>query len=1112
MTLKLSVTRWLVTLVGVQMLCGVLWVLGPLWPPLEPWPARAALLMAAVLVWAAANLLLDWRRTQRDVALMQGASGAAADEAAAVGARLATAMTAMRNAKGRRFALYEQPWYAIIGPPGAGKTTALLNAGLHFPLVGELGPGAVAGVGGTRLCDWWFTDDAVLIDTAGRYTTQESNREVDRAGWDSFLALLRRTRPKQPLNGVIVAIALGDVVADPSLTDAHARAIRARIDELETRLAVRMPVYLLFTKADLLIGFTEFFDDLDREGREQIWGATFPLTGQPDPAAALRPLLDRLDRRMFQRLDAETNPERRTLIAGFPAQFASVLGPLAAFATAAFGPGPDGRAPLLRGAYLTSGTQEGTPIDRLMGALSRSFGLDQRRAAGLRPEAGRSYFLASLLRDVVFGEAMLVTHRPGAARRRTMLRAAGFATCAAAALLGAGCVWMERGANQAAIGRAEAAVAERAKLAQDLPLDPVADADFASIAPWLDKSRPPATPDTPAREWPGLALGFSQDEKLGAAARAQYRHALEFALFPRLVWRAETQMRGALGQAEALYDATRIYLMLGGAGPVDRALLQDWFARDWDQTLPGDHQAGLRAALSRHLASLLEEPLPAIALDGPLVTAARATIGRVPLAARAYSRLKPLAANRAPPWRPSEALGPAGVRVFLRLSGRGLEEGVPGLFTIDGFRNAVLPALPRAAQDAAAEAWVVGEPIEPDSPRRRTLEADIATLYAAEYVAVWEAMLADLDPAPLRSLTQAAQDLFILASQHSPIRTLLASAAKQLAPGAVAPPGPVATAMSTVDQRFLPVRGLFGTGGAAAIDLVLRPLGDLQQQLAKQAASTTRTAPPAAGEDPANALRAEAVRQPQPLARWLVAFATSGASLRDGGPRGTMISAWNAAGGGASLCPAVLANKYPFVPAATADASIDDFTRLLAPGGVLDAFFNTQLKPYVDTTAKPWKLQAVDGVNAPVTPADLAQFQRAAAIRDLFFPGGSKEPMVRFELTPAPLDPGIPAATLELGPTTLSATQGAAARPAALIWPGRPRVTAAKLSAPPLVLDADGPWAVLRLFAKAKPTTAGDKTTLVFTANDRTLRFDLRANPNPFASTILAEFRCPAVQ
>ena len=96
--------------------------------------------------------------------------------------KLTTALALLKKARGTRGYLYEQPWYVIIGPPGAGKTTALLNAGLTFPLAAEMGQGAVAGVGGTRMCDWWFTENAVLIDTAGRYTTQDSDAAVDRAG------------------------------------------------------------------------------------------------------------------------------------------------------------------------------------------------------------------------------------------------------------------------------------------------------------------------------------------------------------------------------------------------------------------------------------------------------------------------------------------------------------------------------------------------------------------------------------------------------------------------------------------------------------------------------------------------------------------------------------------------------------------------------------------------------------------------------------------------------------------------------------------------------------------------------------------------------------------
>ena len=56
-----------------------------------------------------------------------------------------------------------------------------VNSGLKFPLEQRVGKGAVRGVGGTRNCDWWFTDEAVFLDTAGRYTTQDSDAASDSA-------------------------------------------------------------------------------------------------------------------------------------------------------------------------------------------------------------------------------------------------------------------------------------------------------------------------------------------------------------------------------------------------------------------------------------------------------------------------------------------------------------------------------------------------------------------------------------------------------------------------------------------------------------------------------------------------------------------------------------------------------------------------------------------------------------------------------------------------------------------------------------------------------------------------------------------------------------------
>ena len=224
------ISRWCISFIGITLLAGLVWFFAPLLPGFEDQPPRLAVIIALLLAWGGGNALLDIRRRRRDVALARGVAASAeeTEEAQALTARLTTALDLLKASLRSRGYLYEQPWYAIIGPPGAGKTTALLNAGLRFPLAEQMGQGAVAGVGGTRLCDWWFTEDAVLIDTAGRYTTQDSNAAVDRAGWDAFLDLLKQTRPRQPLNGLLIAFPLNDIaLSSAAAREAHAAAIRA---------------------------------------------------------------------------------------------------------------------------------------------------------------------------------------------------------------------------------------------------------------------------------------------------------------------------------------------------------------------------------------------------------------------------------------------------------------------------------------------------------------------------------------------------------------------------------------------------------------------------------------------------------------------------------------------------------------------------------------------------------------------------------------------------------------------------------------------------------------------------------------------------------------------
>ncbi len=312
-------------------------------------------------------------------------------------------------------ALYRLPWYTIIGPPASGKTTVLRNSGLKFPYLPGTGD-RLKGIGGTRNCDWWLTNHAILLDTAGRWSIEESERDE----WLAFLDLLKKHRGNRPLNGIIAAISIaGDDAtsisgaADDDLKDIALR-MRERLDEITGRLGVALPVYLMFTKCDLIHGFVESFSNLSGERRKQIWGFTAPvLTGaRRDPgnyfAQQFDLLREELEQRSVVRMAEEVDPNLIPLIYEFPAQFGALKEKLTFFVDELFDSSAYRETPLLRGAYFTSGTQEGAPADLLFEEMANALNL-RPQVYESREEEKKSYFLHDMLMRVVFEDRSLAT-------------------------------------------------------------------------------------------------------------------------------------------------------------------------------------------------------------------------------------------------------------------------------------------------------------------------------------------------------------------------------------------------------------------------------------------------------------------------------------------------------------------------------------------------------------------------------------------------------------------------------------------------------------------------------------------------------------------------------
>ena len=98
--------------------------------------------------------------------------------------------------------IYRLPWYLIIGETNAGKSSSIANSGLHS-VNSDAGP--IPGMTSTRNCDWWFLDNAVVIDSAGKYAVPVDGK-IDEIEWQEFLVQLAAYRRKEPINGIMVAL------------------------------------------------------------------------------------------------------------------------------------------------------------------------------------------------------------------------------------------------------------------------------------------------------------------------------------------------------------------------------------------------------------------------------------------------------------------------------------------------------------------------------------------------------------------------------------------------------------------------------------------------------------------------------------------------------------------------------------------------------------------------------------------------------------------------------------------------------------------------------------------------------------------------------------------
>jgi len=1172
--------KFVISIIGLIALSTIIWFAGPLLKfgdnntaPLGSEIARLIAIMVLLVLWGLNNLriqlinkkhndvLVGDLEQNQDVVNAGIDSDRSAEEISQLSQRFSDALATLAKlkfkGKNKGKALYELPWYIIIGPPGSGKTTALVNSSLDFPLASQFGKGALQGIGGTRNCDWWFTNDAVLIDTAGRYTTQDSHKIVDSSAWEGFLSLLKKNRRRRPINGAIVAISIHDLLLQTEEERIqHAKTIRTRIDELMDKLEIRFPLYLMFTKSDLISGFSEFFEDLGKEEREQVWGISLPNADKPSQSPdfdffeqELQNLLERIFSREIARLHQERDIKRRAAIQGFPQQLDNLRNVIQEFVQQTFIKNRYQFQPYLRGVYFTSGTQDGTPIDRMMTAVSSNFGFD-RENSPMHQGQGKSYFLGSLFRDVIFPEAELV----GSNRRyETFIRWSQRAAYLGMLLIVVGliAVW------SSSLNRHDEFMTEVDSYITDFQTENKRisqwNKDIRVTVPALNAlAKASIVYDQDEHPWlSGMGL---YDGKVDSSAGKAYETQLINLFLPRLIYYLEKRLvKGH--QGGDLYHSFRTYLMFNKLEYMDKRLITDWFVTDWKASMQGE--ASDRKALEKHLQALLNLKLEPFELNAQLVKQTRRVLLRVPVQQRIYSRIRTNPSYN----QKVDLLNLFGetVRQTYIISATVQQDlMLPFMFTKEGYDSIDLSTNSPVIADIVNERWVLSDDekakVDFIQDDLEEISGKVKELYLADFSAHWLKVLASLKVVNFKSIRQAGDTLALFVDPvYSPLQAILQVTAEntqlssQLAQNlnedrGEGKAGKVTALLAEkfkgnrVDQDFRKLNNLIRESSKRPAPIVaivqqVQALNDFIGEIVvapepnKKAFQVAKARYASGSGNAITSLSRFSKNLPAPVKRWLQTLSDEAWKVVLSSAKQYVNNEWK--NQVYSVYRQGLSGRYPLKSKAKNELTLLDFSDFFKPGGTMDKFYIEFVKPFI-VSRKGWKNRVVDQHSLGLKSSTLKQIKRAQDIKNIFFRKNPEVPSISFQLKPYRMEKIDARFWLDLGSQRISYNHGPKFWKD-LNWSGEDENTRVRIVFEDLnenfhEKSFEGPWAFFRLQDQSKLTKT--KTANVFLVNysvtesdnntkksiiKRTIQYLIKAKSvnNPFSKNLLGSFYCP---
>ncbi|WP_286832731.1 MULTISPECIES: type VI secretion system membrane subunit TssM [Acinetobacter] len=727
----------------------------------------------------------------------------------------------LRDRKGNT-ALYELPWYMVIGNPAAGKSSAIYHSGLRFPFEEHHQQMVSSGLSGTRNCDWFFSTEGVLLDTAGRYSVYAE----DHSEWLGFLNILKKNRSKAPVNGLIVIVSIAELVSQsPEKSIKLAKNLRARIQDLTERLEVFAPVYLVFSKMDLIAGFTEFFDCYDAQEFDQVWGATLPYTANSSEQALelfekhYNILYDGLKSVSTTHLSRRHSQPISPSVMTFPLEFKSLKPVLKTFISTLFQENPYQFKPIFRGFYFTSALQDGVIESPMTEQIADDFHLihSDDSDIGLPKQSvsqNHGYFLKGLFSNVILKDKHLVRQHINPTKKRQRFMAF---TCA---ILGLSIVlslwlWSYRN-NQQLIAEVQADLNKVVQIQAQANRSLSHQLDALMILQEHLQQLDQFDQDRPLKYSFGLYQGNQIREKL----ETEYLKGIEqLVLQPTQQQIAQYLQRVKANEAvlkenyiqvkmnhvaqgrqiasepsdqnpQDAYNALKTYLMLSNRQYMDSSHLSDQLTRFWRTWLEQNRGEIPRGEMLQKAEQILgyaitlsgRNSFPQLNSDAVLVDQTRQILTAITTGIsardRVYNEIKSRAAVRFPAMTVKQILGETNQNAMLG------SYALPGIYTYPAWKGYVQEAIEQAASSTTdSRDWVLNTTQSDDlsfSGSPEQIRRQLTELYKKEYIAEWRKFLNAIHYAKAGDFNQQIKQMDLLGEpEHSPIRILIQRVAQE---------------------------------------------------------------------------------------------------------------------------------------------------------------------------------------------------------------------------------------------------------------------------------------------------------------------------------------------